>query len=167
MQKRLKNLEKLPEIGLKIIIWFAILNWFAIFGWYDKIRPVGLLNKVQIYSKEKNYRMHFRSMPYWKLPPFWKLETILRFVKCKTIIKIQIVCSIKLQVISCIQVFHLHANCLLAWKFLACMINAMKTKNLYGSYPKKIIYQNSDYKVHQVSPRDFGSQNFSSLPDMV
>jgi hypothetical protein len=41
--------------------------------------------------------------------------------------------------------------------------NALKTKNVYGSYPKKIIYRNSEYEVHQVGPKNTESQNSSFL----
>jgi hypothetical protein len=41
--------------------------------------------------------------------------------------------------------------------------NALKTKKLYGSYPKKIIYRNSEYEVHQVGPKNTESQNLSFL----
>jgi hypothetical protein len=40
------------------------------------------------------------------------------------------------------------------------MKNALKTKNLYGSYPKK---KNSQNEVHQVGPKNAGSQNLSFL----
>jgi hypothetical protein len=44
------------------------------------------------------------------------------------------------------------------------MKNALKTENLYDSHPKKIIYLNSVYKVHQVGPKEsIRSQNFSFL----
>jgi hypothetical protein len=41
------------------------------------------------------------------------------------------------------------------------MENALKTKNLYDSFSKKIIFQNSEYEVHQVTPKDSGSKNYS------
>jgi hypothetical protein len=34
---------------------------------------------------------------------------------------------------------------------------------LYGRYPKDSKFQNSEYEVHQVGPKDYGSQNFSFL----
>jgi hypothetical protein len=52
-------------------------------------------------------------------------------------------------------------------KFVACMKNAMKTKNLYDIYSIKIIYRNYEFEVHQVSLKDSGSQNFSSIGLMV
>jgi hypothetical protein len=42
-------------------------------------------------------------------------------------------------------------------------LNALKTKILYGSYPKKIIYPNSEYEVHQVGPKNTKSQHLSFL----
>jgi hypothetical protein len=41
--------------------------------------------------------------------------------------------------------------------------NALKTKHLYGSYPKRLIYQNSEYEVHQVGSENTESQNLSFL----
>jgi hypothetical protein len=41
--------------------------------------------------------------------------------------------------------------------------NPLKTKKIYGSYPKKIIYRNSEYEVHQVGPKNTESQNLSFL----
>jgi hypothetical protein len=35
--------------------------------------------------------------------------------------------------------------------------------NLYERYPKDSKFQNSEYEVHQVGPKDYGSQNFSFL----
>jgi hypothetical protein len=37
------------------------------------------------------------------------------------------------------------------------------SQNSYGRYPKDSKFQNSEYKVHQVGPKDYGSQNFNSL----
>jgi hypothetical protein len=36
-------------------------------------------------------------------------------------------------------------------------------RNLYGRYPKDSKFQNSEYEVHQVGPKDYRSQNFSFL----
>jgi hypothetical protein len=36
-------------------------------------------------------------------------------------------------------------------------------RNLYGRYPKDSKFQNSEYEVHQVGPKDYGSQNFTFL----
>jgi hypothetical protein len=40
-------------------------------------------------------------------------------------------------------------------------------KHLQGRYPYEPEFLNSEYAGHQVSPKDFGSQNFSSLGLMV
>jgi hypothetical protein len=48
-------------------------------------------------------------------------------------------------------------------KFVACMKNALKTKQIYESYPKKNIYRNSECEVHKVGLKDSGNQNISSL----
>jgi hypothetical protein len=37
------------------------------------------------------------------------------------------------------------------------------SRNLYGRYPKDSKFQNSEYEVHQVGPKYYGSQNFSFL----
>ena len=37
------------------------------------------------------------------------------------------------------------------------------SQNLYGRYPQDSKFQNSEYEVHQVGPKDSGSQNFSFL----
>jgi hypothetical protein len=37
------------------------------------------------------------------------------------------------------------------------------SRNSYGRYPKDVKFQNSEYEVHQVSLKDYGSQNFSFL----
>jgi hypothetical protein len=37
------------------------------------------------------------------------------------------------------------------------------TWNLYGRVPKDSKFQNFEYEVHQVGPKDYGSQNFSFL----
>jgi hypothetical protein len=39
----------------------------------------------------------------------------------------------------------------------------MCSKNLYRGYPKKHEFQNSEYEVHQVGPKDAGSRNYSLL----
>jgi hypothetical protein len=36
-------------------------------------------------------------------------------------------------------------------------------RNLYGRYPKDSKFKNSEYEVHQVGLKDYGSQNFSFL----
>jgi hypothetical protein len=38
-----------------------------------------------------------------------------------------------------------------------------KTENLQDDYSKKLFYQKSEYEVHQVGPKNAGSQNFSYL----
>jgi hypothetical protein len=52
-------------------------------------------------------------------------------------------------------------------KFVTCMKNAMKTKNLYDIYSINCFYRNCEFEVHQVSLKDSGSQNFSSIGLMV
>jgi hypothetical protein len=44
------------------------------------------------------------------------------------------------------------------------MINTLKTKKMYGSFPKQINFQNSEYEVlAQVGPKNAWSQNFGIL----
>jgi hypothetical protein len=35
--------------------------------------------------------------------------------------------------------------------------------NLYRRYPWDVKFQNSEYEMHQVGPKDYGSQNFRFL----
>jgi hypothetical protein len=44
--------------------------------------------------------------------------------------------------------------------------NSFPSRNLYGRYPKDSKFQNSEYEVHQVDPKDYGSQSFSFLAFM-
>jgi hypothetical protein len=46
-------------------------------------------------------------------------------------------------------------------KFLS--VRRSLSRNSYGRYPKDSKFQNSEYDVHQVGPKDFGSQYFSFL----
>jgi hypothetical protein len=42
-------------------------------------------------------------------------------------------------------------------------LNSKTAKTLLGGYLKELEFQNSEYEVHQVGPKDSGSQNFSLL----
>jgi hypothetical protein len=42
-------------------------------------------------------------------------------------------------------------------------LNSKTAKPLLGGYHKELEFQNSEYEVHQVGPKDFESQNFSFL----
>jgi hypothetical protein len=41
--------------------------------------------------------------------------------------------------------------------------NVLRTKNLNGSYPKKLVHRNSGYEVYQVILKDLGNQHFRIL----
>jgi hypothetical protein len=52
----------------------------------------------------------------------------------------------------------------LGWSLLKkTQVLTLLSRNLYGRYFYNVKFQNSEYEVHQVGPKNYGSQNFSLL----
>jgi hypothetical protein len=108
-----------------------------------------LLNKTE----KKN--CCFASFPIQV--PRAKLRFEVLFKKFHRRIKLTTLFSTKLYLLNTIKPISGHGNRLLWLKQLNLK------KPLIGGYPLEPEFQNSEYKVHQVGPKVFKSQNFSFL----